>query len=307
MDMSFTVHEDNTVSGDVVMAVEEGTGEAFGMSDESVLEEMFADTESQFPGGTVEEYNEDGFVGQRVSFDNQPLEDLGGTDSEMSLIREGDEFVFTGAGAGATDETTDLSQLPGTASVSLTVTFPGEVTETNGTIAEDDPTTVSWDLLTQTEDMNARANATADGGSFPLWIILVVGLGVGVVAGVAIWLGARRKQEILDDAPTQGPADATFTPEQADATTGTAPVAPTDAATTEAATTEAAPVEEAPATEVAADEPGVEEPVVEPVADEAPATEDTTADAAEEAPAASDSVEADSTDEPTATDEPEQK
>ena len=214
MEMQFTLHEDDTVDGSIVMAVQKGVGESFGMSDEDVLAQM--ESEGSFEdieGGTTEPYDDGEFVGTKVTFDAEPLSELEQQDAGFTLMREGDEFVV--GGEFDTGEE-DMSMLSG-ADVTLAVTFPGEVTEHNGTL---EGTTVTWDLLTMTEPLNARGAASA-GSSFP-WLWIGVGaaiLLVGAAAAVAIVLARRRPAPAAPAYPAAGygidPASQPLDPAQA--------------------------------------------------------------------------------------------
>ncbi|WP_062070705.1 LppM family (lipo)protein [Demequina sediminicola] len=220
MEVNFTIQEDDTVSGDVVMAFEEGAGEALGMSDEDLTTEMFTGTEDEFPEGEVSEYNEDGYIGQRITFENQPLSEFTGDDGSISITRDDDanEFIVEGPAPGAGEQA--LGELPAEASMTMTVTFPGDVSDTNGVISPDDHTTVTWDLATTTDDVYARGGAT-EGSDFPLWIVLVAGVALGLLIGIILWLTLRNKRDDNDTAEDTHDlaADSTFAPLPVDEST----------------------------------------------------------------------------------------
>lgn len=228
MQINLDLHSDDTVSGSMVLAVQEGIGETFGMSDEDVLAQITADGGPDIEGATVEDYNEDGFVGQKYTFEGEPLEGIGsevGTDT-FTITREGDTFVVDGPFDTGEEDT---SQLAG-ADLTFSVTFPGEVTEHNGTL---EGTTVTWDLLDAPESLHAVGGAT-EGSSFPVWIIIVIAvvvmLGLIAVVGFLAW-NARKKAVAApaDDAAAEGvegaPVEAAFVPEPAVEAAPEAPVA----------------------------------------------------------------------------------
>ncbi|GMA35510.1 hypothetical protein GCM10025876_17140 [Demequina litorisediminis] len=236
-----------------------------GVSDDDLIEQMFGDVETSFPGGTITDYAEDDFIGKSVTFEDQPFSDLDFDTDELSITREGDEYVVEGA-LSAGEEAAGLGELPEDASMTLTLTFPGEVTDTNGTV-DDSGRTVTWDLISGPETIEARGGATA-GGSFPLWIVLVVGLALGVGAGVVLVLVTRRKNSLAQgDAPAGAPAaeSAPGTSPAADAPAPFAPDAPlpTPQADDVAAPEGDAPVAEAPVADAAraADAPVADAPV----------------------------------------------
>ncbi|WP_297081946.1 LppM family (lipo)protein, partial [uncultured Demequina sp.] len=198
VEMSITLNEDDTATGEFVMAV---SSEVAALMGEEEFTSAFSADEIE--GSTTEPYeseDEDGdgepdFVGSVTTFDSIALDDI--SDSTMAFTREGDEFVVSGTPA---DPSEDLGgeELTG-AEATLSVTFPGEVSEHNGSL---EGTTVTWDLLNAPDQLEARGSATADGGGIPLWIILVV-LGVmGIGIGVAIVLitSTRRKSDDADSA-----------------------------------------------------------------------------------------------------------
>ncbi|WP_061961380.1 LppM family (lipo)protein [Demequina flava] len=274
IDMDLTLNPDDTMSGSVLMAVEEGTGESLGLSDEELAEQMFADTESDFPGGTVEEYNADGYIGQKTSFENQPLEEFGATTDGMQIYRDEDDYVVESDAP--FNEGTDLSQLPETAEATMSVTFPGTVHESNGTL---EGTTVTWNLFEMDEPVYARGSAQKD-ASFPVWIIAVVGLALGVLVGIVLWLTLRgKKSDGADAAVTEGApvTDETGTEQPAVGAAPGQPIipAPADLASTQFTpdtSAESEPVEVAPV----APTPELTEPLadVEPVANSDEASTD---------------------------------
>lgn len=223
-DIAFTLHEDDTVSGEIVFAVQEGIGEMMELgSDQEALDELFGEnpfegTEGNF---SAEPYSQDGWVGQVYTFSDLPIAQAGeATGSGVTITRVDDTFVVETFSAPADDS----EEIPEGAESTFTVTFPGEVTDHNGAL---DGTTVSWDMLTQAEPLYAEGSATS-GGSFPLWIVAVI-LGVLLVAAViAVVLvvvlrgrgggsetapGATPATEPTTSVPPPAPADESSVPE----------------------------------------------------------------------------------------------
>lgn len=167
MDMDLTINGDDTVDGEVVVAVEDSMAEALGATPEELLEGDGADSFGE-DATEIEPYAEDGFTGKRYVFEQSPLKDF--SDSEMSIVRDGDEFVVDG-GFPLTAEELDMTEEeladPTTKevlenfAVNVSFTFPGEVIESNGEV---DGNTVTWAAETGKENkMTARASAlTAD-------------------------------------------------------------------------------------------------------------------------------------------------
>ncbi len=100
VELTFTVEEDGSGTVGMLAAIDEALLAA---SDESA-EEMFGEVDDLPPGAVVEEYREDGFVGQRMSVPVPDMElaaeSLGGVDdmtdaADFEFVREGDSWRFT--------------------------------------------------------------------------------------------------------------------------------------------------------------------------------------------------------------------
>jgi hypothetical protein len=182
-----TLHEDNTASGEIVVAIQEGVGESLGMTDAEWVASMNEDNGTNtMVDATVSEYKEDGYVGNRVSFKDEPIDSFKGVDG--SLVREGDDFVFTG---NEIEQTQTLPEGSG-AIATMSITFPGKVSKHNGAL---EGNTVTWDLLTQTEAPYATGSAIGGGGGSSSIILIAIIVG-GIVLAAAIIGGivlSRRK------------------------------------------------------------------------------------------------------------------
>jgi hypothetical protein len=197
-----TLHENNTASGEMVVAVQEGIGESMGMTDQEFADQLNADSGTDtMTNAKVAPYKQDGYVGTRITFSDEPIDTFKGADG--AITREGDTFVFQGT---ATDssETEGLPEGSG-AIATMSITFPGAVTEHNGTLKGN---TVTWDLLTLTEAPYAKGSAIGGGGSSPLAVIIIAAIALAALAIVGIVLMKRRKGGSPTDeaAPTdEGP------------------------------------------------------------------------------------------------------
>ncbi|WP_144268086.1 hypothetical protein [Demequina sp. NBRC 110055] len=203
VDMDVTLNEDDTVSGTVLMAVQSGAGDLLGVSDDELIDQMLGDVGGDLAQGDVSDYAEDGYVGKQVTFDHQPFSALDFDSDELSITREGDDYLVEGSLA-ASDDAGDLGELPSDATMTLSLTFPGDVTETNGEL-DSSGHTVTWDLLRGPYSIEARGGARAE-DDFPLWIVLVIGLFAGVGAGIALVVATRRRR---------GPSGGEATPDTA--------------------------------------------------------------------------------------------
>ncbi len=81
----------------MIIAIQSGIGESLGMSDADLLEQLGSD-DPGIDGATESDYDEDGFIGKKYTFENQPLDSFQNSEdgSDISITREGDTFVVDG-------------------------------------------------------------------------------------------------------------------------------------------------------------------------------------------------------------------
>jgi hypothetical protein len=208
VDADFTVNADETVDGTMIVAVEEEFLDMMGeLGGEGEGTEELVNPEDLPEGTEVEEYDEGGYVGQKVTFEGVTLEEMtssmdegeAATD-EWSLTHEGDEFVFDGTMDMTTGEDEmDMSGMMEGAELSISMTFPGDVTESNGEI---EGNTVTWEP--QVGELNEMRAVAADEAGFP--VALVAGIVVAVLLlaalGAFIVLGGRRTAQAAPAAAT---------------------------------------------------------------------------------------------------------
>ena len=199
--VDLTLNSDNTIDGTMVIAIQSGLGESLGMSDDDILGEMTGDVSDEFDGAKVEDYDKDGFIGKKYTFENQPLDAFQGDSdgSDISITREGDTFIVDGTwstdDAGTDTEGMDPAALG--ASFTFSVTFPGGVTDSNGTVS-DDGNTVTWDLLDPPDTLHAEGKATTGGSP---WAWLVIGLGILIIAAVIVVVVVRSRAKKVETVP----------------------------------------------------------------------------------------------------------
>ncbi|GAB3172595.1 hypothetical protein GCM10027059_42320 [Myceligenerans halotolerans] len=163
MDMALTINGNDTVDGEVVVAIEDSAAAAIGATPEDLLEGADVDSLGK-DASEVEPYAEDGFTGKRYIFEGSPLDEFSG--NEMSIVRDGDEFAVDGSLPMTTDDldmTEEELADPTTQellkqfAVNIAFTFPGEVIESNG---ETDGNTVAWAAeIGEENKLTARASA----------------------------------------------------------------------------------------------------------------------------------------------------
>ncbi len=188
-DLDAEVSEEGTISGTLFVGVAttspEGNGETNGVP---IFDEN--ETKVMFPGSTVESVVTDtGFLGQKVTFrdaplnyfDTLPIQNALGT--RLTITREGTEFVVDGT-QNISFITPSIGDGIPEPRVEMSLTFPGEVSATNG---EADGRTVTW---VNPSTMTARAGASK---VFPFQLVgAAVGVTVVLIGGVA-YLVRRRK------------------------------------------------------------------------------------------------------------------
>ena len=98
--MDVEVSPENTVSGTAIIAVDESLLELSGQSADQLFKDM--DLSDLPAGATTEKYQEDGFIGQQITFDDVPLAEFTGNNTlsgtgtgsgdQLDIVRQGDEF-----------------------------------------------------------------------------------------------------------------------------------------------------------------------------------------------------------------------
>lgn len=185
LDMDLTVNSDDTLDGTVVFAIDKDLSEMAGGQDSEL------DQGNLPEGATVEDYDQDGFVGQKVTLDGVSMDELNtsfsgegdtGGPGQWQLTHEGDEYRFTGdmdmtdLASSGSDEL-DMSAFMQGAELRVALTFPGEVTESNGKV---DGNTVVWEpKIGEKNEMTAVAKESS---GLSTWII------VGIAAAVVLLL-----------------------------------------------------------------------------------------------------------------------
>ncbi len=223
LDMDIRLSEDDTASGTMILAFSNEIAEEMGMDPEALWDEgrgQFGDAVPE--GATDEPYSDGEYTGGQYTFEAQPIEEFSTAGSEeLSITREGDEYVVSGA-MDMTDEAGELADAPPelleTFDFRIAVTFPGEVGETNGEIVGTN--TVEWrPRLGEVNEMQARGSAVANdegaesgdeaaaGASdgFPWWVVGAL-IGVLVLAAVVVLVVRAARPEPV--ARTDGADDA---------------------------------------------------------------------------------------------------
>jgi hypothetical protein len=217
LDMELTVSAGNTVSGTAIVGVDKQILSAFGQTPDQVFgKDTLAPVGT--PGVTTSNYEDDMFIGQKITFVDTPISALSASQDQDSLriVRDGDVFRVTGAldmsntsGDPSNDQL--IQQAMSTAEIEISITFPGTVTSSNGAI---DGNTVSWKpAVGKRTELSAVASAIASGSSPVIWI--VVGVAAVAVLGGGVLVMRRRKPPVA--VPPEADASADAAPPEADA------------------------------------------------------------------------------------------
>ncbi|MCV2395371.1 hypothetical protein OEB99_13725 [Actinotalea sp. M2MS4P-6] len=164
------LNPDDTASLSVVLAISDEFAESMDTDPQDMFDEY--DLGSDAPeGASSEPYAEDGYTGMRYTVENAPLSAV--SNEELTIERDGDEFVVSGSvdltdeeGMDTTDTSDPMTQMfLDTFVMEYSVTFPGAVSDHNGTL---DGTTVTWTPpYGEVTELSARGSAIAGGEASP--------------------------------------------------------------------------------------------------------------------------------------------
>lgn len=206
--------EGGAASGSMILAVSQ---EMLELADGDASQ-FFEDTDVP-EGATVEPYEEEDYVGQRYTFSDVELSEF--SDPEFSIAY--DEAAGTYEVDGVMDFTTDDGDVPPgmdsiveSFDVTLSITFPGEVTEHNGEL---EGNTVTWrPQFGEATELHAVAEESSGVPGW-LWLVLAL-LAVLLVVGVLALLLLRRSAPQASAEDTAGYAVPTGDPGGRDAAAG---------------------------------------------------------------------------------------
>jgi len=228
LDMNLTVSAKDTVSGTYIIAVDKALLQLANQDPDALYQQLTA-TIGQAPlpkGASIEakKYDDGKFAGATITIDGVPISQMNkiggtGTDtgdssaSNFSLTHDGDVFHFS-----ATIDTSSSSQgdtdisIPASAAseaeIRVMMTFPGDVTETNG---DKHGTSVTWApafgekaVLTATaKDSGGSSSSGGSSGSSTIntWLIAIA-----IVAGLAVVIAVLVMLLVRNRRPTPPPA-----------------------------------------------------------------------------------------------------
>lgn len=209
LEVTFTVEEDGSGAMEMVVALDEAL---LALSEQSP-DDLTGNVDDLPPGATVDQYREDGFVGQVVSV---PIPDmtrasewLGTVDdmtdvTDFGFVREGDGWRFTmeipPLGEELAGENGELAAglaaaLLDEASFRVRVLLPGEVTEHNADRIEDG--VLVWDLDWTSMEPRTLSARSQIAGVGPVVVVVAAGAAaaVAVLAAMAARSAVRARRQ----------------------------------------------------------------------------------------------------------------
>ena len=225
LNMNLLVGSDDTVTGTVQFGISKEVLELTGSTPEDLL-----GSDAPFPedaeGVTVTPFDDGEFAGQEFTFENVPLAEFNDPDNPdaLTITRSGDTFTVAGVldlGTGTTGATGALggtaAELFESADIRVTLTFPGDVIDSNGDEVEGN--TVTWiPEFGERLEISATASAVDDGdgeeipegaggddGGSSLTLILII-VGALVVAAIVVFviMSQRKKGQTPPGTPMGG-------------------------------------------------------------------------------------------------------
>ncbi len=184
------LHEDHTASGSYVVAIASDADGVLGLDTETLFNEALGRPINAFDSAIVSVYSQGGYEGYLIEFEDRPFDEVSRDLRGMTIKKtEDEEYVVRAAGRDSLSG--EYSEWFSRSEATLTVTFPGEVLQTNGIV---DGTTVTWDLTTFSGEPYARASAHA--GLTPLETALVVTVFVATtfLAALSVVLIGRHRR-----------------------------------------------------------------------------------------------------------------
>jgi len=206
--IDLTVNSNDTVSGTMVFAISK---ELAALSEESESAATNPETGGLLKDAenvTIEPFDDGDFVGSAYTFEDLPLEEFApeiGEESAFGLSRDGDNLIVEGVldTSSAGPELEDnpfagafLAGLVSSSDLRVTITLPGEIKATNGTV---EGQTITWKGSFGTKlEMNAVSYAPLTN---PLILIVGSSLAAGLIFGLLALFFLRAKRARKDVAP----------------------------------------------------------------------------------------------------------
>jgi hypothetical protein len=192
-----SVNESDQVSGSIVVAFPQ---ELVGLVDDDPELSGWQKRYETLPGVTTRGFDQDGRIGNEVVLRDVPISDFstaGSGRAPIRIVRSGDELLISGEfdfsrfdGEGDAEEPVVQASfsLFSSPDMRVSITVPGHILSTNGTV-DDDTNTINWRLRLGSQNTLEARVLSPEPASFSLGSngALLIG-GVGVVVGVVVGL-----------------------------------------------------------------------------------------------------------------------
>jgi hypothetical protein len=204
MDINLVVNKDATVSGYTIFAFEKSLAAMAGNQQDSPAEGLI---NSDAKGVTVSQYNQDGFVGQKYTFENVPFSEFAkskNSEDQLSFTRDGNQITVAGAldftsgdDSSSGDPYSDAlaKSLMASAQLDIAITFPGKIIKSTGKISEDGHT-VSWKPVLG-EKLDLATTVELPSASSLLMPLASLGL-LASLGGALYFFTAKRKSDDVE-------------------------------------------------------------------------------------------------------------
>ncbi|MEH0934764.1 LppM family (lipo)protein [Micromonospora psammae] len=222
LNFGLTVNADDTVDGQLLLTAPKSLLTSRNQNVAVAFAELRQNIPT-LPPGEETVYQDDRFYGAQISYRRTPLKDF--TSESLNLVRDGDLHRFSlpldpskYGGKVAEQNPRNREEFMRLMSFEISVTFPGRVIDSNGTV---NGRSVSWQVAAnRTKPAELRAVAEApvrpsptataaapdEDDSFP-WLVVGAVVGVLLIAGVVLLvLLLRRRGRATAAAPTGPPA-----------------------------------------------------------------------------------------------------
>jgi hypothetical protein len=206
-DLDLTVNNDSTVSGTMIFAVSEALDELGGDEESDDPSSDLIDPASE--GVTVEDYDQDGFIGQKLILDRVPFNSFseGGDSGDLTITREGDLITLNGyldlamdSGEGTSTSEEQFGEIFGdafvkslfaSADLKIRITFPAEIISTTGELSSD-KRSVTW-----TPEIGEKLDLTTTVKIPSINYILYGGVGLVIITLLGLVIARSKKKKVV--------------------------------------------------------------------------------------------------------------
>ncbi|MFJ6194622.1 LppM family (lipo)protein [Micromonospora sp. NPDC092111] len=210
LNLGLTVNADDTIDGQLLLTAEKSLLSSRNTNVAAAFAELRENIPT-LPPGEETSYEDARYYGAQITYHHTPLKDF--TSESVNLVRDGDLYRFSlpldpekYGGKVAQQNPQNQQYFMRLMSFEISVTFPGRVIDTNGTVSG---RSVTWKVVANqakptelraiaeappkpTSPATSAAAAGSDQGSFP-WLLVAGAVLVLLLAGVVVAVLVRRR------------------------------------------------------------------------------------------------------------------